>query len=122
MKYEENFLILKTKLKQWVNSEVAKQLDKEPFSSLPLKMRTGILMMLFSFVIGHSSTIFVLIIPVLNRHLSIGGFLKGSLIYIICWFTGFFGLMLAGRDCIKFPKYFLAKFLKIFFPGYFMES
>lgn len=107
------------KLKDWVNNEIDKKLDQEPFSSLPLRMRIGIFILLGSFVIGHGSTIFTLVLPGLNNQLSIGGLVSGSSIYIVCWFLGTIGLTLAGRDSIKYPIYFFAKLLKYLFPIYF---
>lgn len=112
-------MMSRKKFKDWVNAEVAKQLDKEPFSSLPLKMRIGILILLGCFVIGHGSTFLLLVIPGINNHLSAGGVMYGSIIYIICWWLGVIGLALAGKDSIKYPIYFLAKLIKKLFPRYF---
>lgn len=105
--------------KKWVNIEESKKLDQQPFSNLPLKMRIGIFILLGCFVVGHGSTVFMLVIPGINNQLSIGGLLKGSYIYIICWFLGLIGLSLAGKDSIKYPIYFFAKFLKKLFHNYF---
>lgn len=113
---------LQDRFKTWVNREVAKQLDKEPFSSLPLKMRMGIFILLGCFVIGHGSTLLLVVIPGLNNHLSVGGLIHGSLIYVVCWWLGLFGLTLAGKDSIKYPIYFFAKFTKILFPHYFEKE
>jgi len=110
-----------SKFKSWVNNEVDKKLDKEPFSSLPLKMRIGIFILLGSFIVGHGSTFFMLLLPGLNNQLSIGGLLSGSSIYIVCWFLGTVGLSLAGKDSIKYPIYFFAKLLKFLLPNYFQE-
>jgi hypothetical protein len=110
------------KFKNWVNSEVDKELDKEPFSSLPIKMRIGILILTGSFIVGHGSNIFLWIMPGINHKLSIGGFLHGSYIYITCWLLGTIGLSLAGKDSIKYPIYFFAKFTKKLFPSYFEKE
>lgn len=110
------------KFKDWVNAEVAKKLDREPFSSLPRRMRAGILLLAASFIIGHGSNLLALVLPGLNRQLSAGGFIKGSAIYLVCYVTGCVGLSLAGKDSIKYPKYFLAKFLKRIFPAFFRED
>ncbi len=110
---------LQSKIKGWVNSEVAKELDKEPFSSLPKRMRIGILLMLCTFIVGHGSTLLVVIIPGVNRQLSLGGLLTGSYIYVFCWILGAVGLSMAGKDSIKYPIYFSAKLLKAVLPKYF---
>jgi hypothetical protein len=111
-----------SKFKNWVNSEVAKELDKDGFFSLPLKMRIGIFIMLFSFLIGHGGTFFLVILPGIDQKLTICGFLSGSSIYIVCWFLGALGLSLAGRDSIKYPVYFFAKFIKMIFPHFFIKE
>lgn len=108
--------------KNWVNSEVDKKLDKDPFSSLPLKMRIGIFILLGCFVVSRGSVLFMVVMPGINRELSIAGFFSGSVIYIACWLLGMVGLALAGKDSIKYPIYFLAKLLKRLFPRYFAES
>jgi hypothetical protein len=110
------------KFKTWVNAEVAKQLDKEPFSSLPLKMRIGIFILLGCFVIGHGSTLLLVIIPGISNRLSADGVVYGSLIYTVCWWLGTIGVALAGKDSIKYPIYFFAKFSKILFPNYFKKE
>jgi hypothetical protein len=115
-------MVQKNRFKTWVNAEAAKQLDKEPFSSLPLKMRFGIFILLGCFVVGHGSTLLLLIIPGLNHRLSVSGAMHGSLIYIVCWWLGMVGLALAGKDSIKYPIYFFAKFAKMLFPNYFNKE
>jgi phenolic acid decarboxylase len=112
---------LQSRFKDWVNREFAKQLDKEPFSSLPLRMRIGIFMLSGSWLIGYGAPIVLMIISGRNHQLASGA-VKGSAVYVVCWATGFIGLMLAGRDSIKYPIYFLAKFLKILFPRYFKQE
>jgi len=114
-------LMQQNELKKWVNLETAKELDKEPFSSLPLKMRIGILILLCCFVIGHGGAFLAVIIPGINRQLTMGSLIGGSLVYVCCWFLGVVGLALAGKDCVKYPIYFFAKFLKRLFPKYFAE-
>jgi hypothetical protein len=115
-------MVPKNKFKTWVNAEVAKQLDKEPFSSLPLKMRVGILILLGCFVVGHGSMLLLVIVPGFNHHLSTGSAVHGSLLYIICWWLGAVGLALAGKDSIKYPIYFFAKFVKMLFSNYFNKE
>jgi hypothetical protein len=119
MLIKDYLMMNRKKFKKWVNSEVAKKLDKDPFSSLPLKMRIGIFILLGCFVIGHGSTLLLLVIPGINNHLSAGGVVHGSIIYIVCWWLGVIGLALAGKDSIKYPIYFFAKFVKMLFPNYF---
>jgi hypothetical protein len=114
--------MLSSKFKNWVNSEVAKELDKDGFFSLPLKMRCGIFIMLFSFLIGHGSAFFLVILPKIGQKSTVGGFLRGSSVYIVCWFLGAIGLSLAGRDSIKYPIYFLAKLIKMLFPHFFIKE
>lgn len=104
--------------KTWVNAEVAKELDKERFSSLPLRMRIGIFILIFSFCVGYGVPFLLVMLSSTDRNLSTG-LLSGSLVYGFCWVLGVIGLSLAGRDCIKYPIYFLAKLLKLLFPFYF---
>jgi hypothetical protein len=111
--------MLLSKIKNWVNNEVSKELDKEPFSSLPLKMRIGIFIILGSFLIGHGSNLFLVVIPGVNKQLSVSNIIGGSSIYAICWVTGNIGIFLAGKDSIKYPIYFFAKLLKFLFRSYF---
>lgn len=107
--------------KAWVNSEVAKKLDEERFSSLPLKMRIGIFILCGCFLVGHGSNFLLMVIPGINRQLSLGSLINGSVIYVFCWLLGVVGLSLAGKDSIKYPIYFFAKFAKKLFPNYFQE-
>jgi hypothetical protein len=107
-----------SKFKNWVNLEVAKKLDKESFSSLPIRMRIGISILICSFIIGYGIPVLILIISGINKHLSTG-ILSSSFIYFISWILGAIGLVLAGKDCIKYPIYFFAKLVKMLFPGYF---
>lgn len=95
--------------------EVQKDLDKEPFSSLPLRMRIGIIMLLISFLAGYGIPIIIFITSKRNNQLSSGVF-KGTFVYTFFWITGFIGLTLAGKDCIKYPIYFAAKLIKTIFP------
>ncbi len=112
--------MLPKNFKHWVNEEVAKQLDRDGFLSLPLKMRIGIFLLMGSFTIGYGYPILALIIAGLKHQLS-SGLVKGSIVYAISWVVGAVGLMLAGKGCIKYPIYFLAKFMKKVFPNYFQE-
>lgn len=109
------------KIKKWVNSEVDKQLDKDGFFSLPLRMRIGILMLGISFLAGYGIPIVLVYISNRNHQLSTG-LVKGSLIYGFFSIIGYIGLILAGRDCIKYPIYFSAKLLKKVFPNYFRDE
>lgn len=109
---------LQKRLKDWVNSEVEKELDKDGFSSLPLKMRIGILILLGTFTVGYGYPIVTMLISGRNHQLAKGA-VKSTAVYIISWIVGAFGLSLAGKASIKYPIYFLAKFLKKLFPGYF---
>jgi hypothetical protein len=109
---------LQRRFKEWVNSEVAKELDKDGFFSLPLKMRIGILILLFTWLIGNGYPIVTMIISGRNHQL-LKGTAQSTAVYIICWVIGAFGLSLAGKASIKYPIYFSAKLLKKLFPGYF---
>jgi hypothetical protein len=109
------------KLQNWVNNEVKKNLDKEPFSSLPLKMRVGIFLLIGSFLIGYGLPPLIILIAGTNNELA-AGTIGGSFFYLISWLPGTIGLVLAGKDSIKYPIYFFAKFLKILFPNYFNSS
>lgn len=113
--------MLQRKFKNWVNWEDGKKLDKVRFPNLPLKMRIGIFMLMGSFSIGYGVPIILLVISKMNNQLATG-LLNGSLVYIACWPIGAIGLALAGRDSIKYPIYFSAKFLKLLFPKYFVEE
>lgn len=110
--------MLQSKFKKWVNSEVEKKLDQQPFSSLPLRMRIGICLLISSFTIGYGVPIVELVISGSKNQLATG-LLKGSVVYLASWVVGAIGLSLAGRDCIKYPVYFLAKFINMLFPNYF---
>jgi peptidoglycan/xylan/chitin deacetylase (PgdA/CDA1 family) len=113
--------MLLSKLKNWVNLENQKKLDKEPFSSLPLRMRIGIFLLALSFSVGYGVSFFVLVFSGFKHKLSIG-LLRSSIFYIASWPIGLIGLALAGVDSIKYPIYFAAKFLKKLFPNYFKEG
>jgi hypothetical protein len=112
---------LLSKLKSWVNSEVDKNLDKDGFSSLPLRMRIGIFLLMGSWLVGYGVPIILVWISRRNHQLS-AAVVKGSLVYGICWVSGFIGLTLAGKDSIKYPIYFLAKLLKALFPKFFYRE
>lgn len=109
------------KFKKWVNSEVEKKLDQQPFSSLPLRMRIGIWLLIGSYTIGYGVPIVELVISGLKNELATG-LLKGSVVYLASWIVGAIGLSLAGKECIKYPIYFLAKFLNTLFPNYFRDN
>ncbi|MEJ5285275.1 MAG: polysaccharide deacetylase family protein [Brevinematales bacterium] len=103
----------------WVNSEVAKRLDDKPFSSLPLKTRIGIFLLLIAFIVGYGLSGLLVILGI-NKKPSSG--VLGVFLYALSWIIGFVGISLAGRDCIKYPIYFFAKFLKKLFPYFFEEE
>jgi hypothetical protein len=108
------------KFKHWVNEEVAKELDRDGFMSLPLKMRIGLLMLIASYTVGYGVPIVTMIIAGFNHHLA-SGLVKGSIVYAVSWVIGAIGLSLAGKGCIQYPIYFFAKFMKRVFPNYFHE-
>jgi hypothetical protein len=107
-----------SKFKAWVNSEVEKKLDQVRFPQLPIKMRIGIILLTISFSVGYGVTFLVLLISGFKHKFSIG-LIRGSIFYIASWPIGAIGLALAGKDCIKYPIYFFAKFIKKIFPSYF---
>jgi hypothetical protein len=112
--------MLQSKFKNWVNREVEKELDKDGFLSLPLKMRIGIFMMMGSFTIGYGYPIVAMLVAGFNHRLS-SAVIKSSIVYSSSWVVGAFGLSLAGKDCIKYPIFFSAKLLKRVFPNYFKK-
>jgi len=111
----------KNKLRNWVNREVKKNLFDEPFSSLPLKMRLGIFILLGSFVIGYGLPPLIIMIAGKNNKLA-AGIVGGAFFYIISWVLGIIGLFLAGRDSLKYPIHFFARVTKKLFPVYFDRS
>jgi hypothetical protein len=111
----------KGKFKDWVNDQVGKRLDRAPFSSLPLVMRIGLLILTLSFVIGYGGPLLAIIISVFNKNVSTG-VLNGSLLYGFSWILGFVGLAMAGRDSVKYPLYFFAKLVKYLFPEHFKKA
>ncbi len=108
----------KDRFKSWVNRQVAKKLDSVPFSSLPLVMRIGLLILTLSFVIGYGGPLLAVVISGLNRKIG-AGLLTGTLLYGISWVLGLAGLAMAGRDSIQYPPYFFAKLVKRLFPDRF---
>ncbi len=110
--------MLQSKFKNWVNAEVEKKLDQQRFSSLPLRMRIGIGLLISSYTIGYGFPVAILIFSGINHRLS-SGLLSGSIVYSVCWVVGAVGLSLAGRECIKYPIFFSAKLIKTIFPKYF---
>jgi len=113
--------MLQSKFKKWVNSEVEKKLDQEPFSSLPLRLRIGICLLISSFTIGYGVPIAELVVSWYKGQLTTG-LLKGSVVYLASWVVGAIGLSLTGPGCIKYPIYFSAKFINMLFPNYFKDN
>ena len=113
--------MISRRFKDWVNTEVQKELDKEPFSSLPVKMRIGIILLLISFLAGYGIPVLLLIVSKRNHQLT-SGVVNGTFVYTFFWVLGFVGLTLAGKDCIKYPIYFSAKLLKTVFPKSFRTN
>lgn len=111
----------KFNFKEWVNREIKKKLDRQPFSSLPLVMRIGLFLLTFSFVIGYGGPLLAIIISAYNKNISTG-LLSGSLLYGFSWVLGFVGLAMAGKDSIKYPPYFFAKLVKSLFPAHFKSE
>lgn len=116
MGYFSSFM--RKKLKRWVAGQVALKLDAEPFSSLPLRMRTGIFLLLGSFIIGYGGPVVALMAGGMND-LTFAGILAGTGLYIASWVIGTVGLVLAGKDSIRYPLYFMAKFLNAVAPDFF---
>jgi peptidoglycan-N-acetylglucosamine deacetylase len=106
------------KFSTWVNKEVQKKLDQEPFSSLPLKMRCGIFLLSGSYLCGYVLPLLIILIAG-SRHKLVAGLVGGAFFYALNWAAGLLGLILAGKDSLKYPVYFFAKALKIMFPKYF---
>lgn len=104
-----------------MNSEVEKELDKDGFFSLPLKMRIGILILLCTWITGNGYPIATMIISG-RRHQLAAGAAKSTAVYVVCWILGAFGLSLAGKESIKYPIYFSAKLMKKLFPHYFRSE
>lgn len=113
--------MFKNKAINWVNREDAKKLDREPFSSLPLRTRTGLFILALSFVIGYGVPLITLIIAWLNKDI-ITGVVNSLLFYGFSWGLGIFGLAMAGKDVLKYPVYFSAKFAKLLFPDFFSQN
>lgn len=111
----------KSKFIHWVNKEAAKELHKESFFSLPLKMRIGIFMLIASFIIGYGGPVVILIFSGIHKKIA-SGILNGSILYLFSWVLGAAGLALAGKDCIKYPIYFFAYFFKMLFPKFVAEK
>lgn len=112
--------MLKYRVIDWVNREDAKKLDDEPFSSLPLRTRTGIFVLTFSFVIGYGVPLVAMVVSWLNKDL-VNGLMNSMLFYALSWGLGILGLAMAGKDVIKYPVYFSAKFAKLLFPRFFSQ-
>jgi peptidoglycan/xylan/chitin deacetylase (PgdA/CDA1 family) len=108
----------RNKLQSWVDKEVKKELDKEPFSSLPRKMRIGIFLLAGSYLIGYAFPPLIVLAANADDKLA-AGLAGGGFFYAVSWVIGLTGIALAGRSSIKYPLYFSAKFLKWLFPRYF---
>jgi len=106
------------KFRAWVNTEVLKNLDQEPFSSLPLKMRIGIFLLAGSYLGSYTLPPLVILIAGSHRKL-VAGLVGGAFFYALGWGIGMIGLVLAGKDSLQYPVYFFAKALKRLFPKYF---
>jgi peptidoglycan/xylan/chitin deacetylase (PgdA/CDA1 family) len=106
------------KFRVWVNKEVQKKLDQQPFSSLPLKMRCGIFLLAGSYLGSYILPPFVILIAG-SRHQLVAGLVGGAFFYALSWGVGMLGLVLAGKDSLQYPIYFFAKALKRLFPKYF---
>jgi len=98
--------------------ETSKNLDKDPFSSLPLKMRIGLLLLTIGYIMGYLIPPALIYFAGMKKELA-QGLVKGGVIYGLSWIVGGLGLFLAGKDSIKYPIYFFAKLLKHLFPTYF---
>lgn len=112
---------MQKKLKGWVKDQVALKLDAEPFSALPRRMRMGIFLLAASFVISYGGPVFALVFGGTNGQI-LAGTLAGTGLYVIGWIIGGFGLILAGRDSIRYPLYFAAKLMFVIAPGYFLAN
>jgi peptidoglycan/xylan/chitin deacetylase (PgdA/CDA1 family) len=107
-----------SEFRAWVNREVEKKLDAQPFSSLPLKMRWGIFLLAGSYVGSYVVPPLVIVVAGSHREL-VAGLVGGAFFYALSWGVGMLGLVLAGKDSLKYPVYFLCKALKGLFPNYF---
>jgi hypothetical protein len=106
------------KFRAWVNGEVRKKLDEQPFSSLPRKMRVGIFLLAGSYLGSYILPPLVILVAGSRRQL-FAGIVGGAFFYALSWGLGLLGLFLAGKDSLKYPVFFFAKALKRIFPGYF---
>lgn len=57
-----------------------------------------------------------------SRHELVAGLVGGAFFYALGWGIGMLGLILAGKDSLKYPVYFFAKAMKRLFPGYFNDD
>ncbi len=105
----------KNRFQNWVNNEVSKDLFNEPFSSLPLKTRIGLLLLLLSYIIGYVFPPIIIFIAGTKNKL-VSGLVQGSIFYLTSWVIGITGLLLSGKNTIKFPVHLFAKFIKRTFP------
>jgi peptidoglycan/xylan/chitin deacetylase (PgdA/CDA1 family) len=106
------------KFRAWVNKEVQKKLDQQPFSSLPLKMRWGIFLLAGSYLGSYILPPLIILIAGSHRQL-VAGLVGGAFFYALSWGVGMLGLVLAGKDSLQYPVYFFAKAMKRLFPKYF---
>ncbi len=67
----------------WVNKEVEKRLDDKPFSSLPLKTRVGIFLLLIAFIGGYGLSGLFAFLGINKK--SAAGISGGFLSYAISW-------------------------------------
>ena len=107
-----------SKFHTWVNKEVEKKLDAQPFSSLPLKMRLGIFLLAGSYLGSYLIPPLIVLVAG-SYHELVAGLVGGTFFYALSWGVGMLGLILAGKDSLKYPVYFFCKALKRLFPKYF---
>jgi peptidoglycan/xylan/chitin deacetylase (PgdA/CDA1 family) len=110
--------MLQNKFRAWVNREVQKKLDEQPFSSLPLKMRCGIFLLAGSYLGSYLLPPLIILVAG-SRHKLVAGLVGGVFFYALSWGAGMLGLILAGKDSLQYPVYFFSKTMKRFFPKYF---
>lgn len=112
---------MRKNLKRWVSDQVALKLDAEPFSALPRRMRLGIFLLAASFIISYGGPVIALVSGGASGQW-LEGTLAGTGLYVVGWIIGGVGLVLAGRDSIRYPIYFAAKLLYTFAPGQFSAA
>lgn len=112
---------MRKKIKDWVLGQVALKLDAEPFSSLPRRMRLGIFLLAASFVVSYAGPVVALFAGVRGEQLLASSIIATAL-YAGGWIIGAVGLVLAGKDSIRYPVYFTAKALYVLAPSCFSEG